>query len=128
MSPLERPIVWRSTRSTPRRLQRVDTTTESRGSARNTITIITAPSYLIPTVTISRPCPTLPWHELADQLRPAEDPGLHAQGRAGQFVEKMSGVRADAVPSRAGCPFRGVSPLRASFPHRQPGAVQDAVR
>src|SRR5437899_1060951 len=115
-------------RFTLRRSRRAVTTTESRGCVRNTIAIITAPSCSIPTATISKPCATYRWHELADQLRPAEDPGLHPQGRARQSVEEMPGLRADAVSSRAGGRFGGVPPLRASFPHRQPGAIQDAVR
>ena len=40
--------------------------------------------------------------KLADQLRPAEDPGVPAQGRAGQSLAQMPVLRADAVPSRAG--------------------------
>src|SRR6266852_4408952 len=98
MSPLRRPIGQRSTRSTPQRSRRAVTTTESPGCVRNTIAIITAPSYSILTATISKPYATYRWHELADQLRPAEDPRLHAQGRARQSVEKMPGLRTDAVP------------------------------
>src|SRR5258707_10769794 len=57
--------------------------------------------------------------ELADQLRLAEDPGADAQGCAGQSVEEMPLLRADAVPPRIGGQPRSVPPLRPSFPHRQ---------
>src|SRR6266446_2333761 len=99
MSPLRRPIGQRSTRSTPQQSRRAVTTTESRGCVRNTIAIITVPSYSILTATILKPCSTYRCDELADQLRPAEDPGIYPQGCTRQFVEEMPGLRADAVSS-----------------------------
>ena len=56
-------------------------------------------------LSIPEPRAKLGPHELADQLRPAEDPRLREEGRAGQFVEEMPVLRTDAVPSRAGGEF-----------------------